>query len=178
MRENIVASLFIQQQRAMVDGILEDINLLLGKYIRALVLLGVSSFLAYTIFLESTGAQYGVLLACIGGLGEFLPVVGPVAAGAVALLVTGLSGYHHVLAFVIFWLLLRGFQDYVVSPYVMGKGVELNPLLVLFGVLAGEQIAGVVGMFFSIPVIATLRILFVRMQRARARELAAPRSEV
>jgi len=177
MRESMLSGFSVRKQRVMVDEILDDINRLLGKYMRALVLLGLSGFIAYTIFLESTGAQYGVLLACIAGLGEFLPVVGPAAAGAVALLVTGLSGYQHLLAFAIFWLVLRIFQDYVVSPYVMGKGVELNPLLVLFGVLAGEQIAGVVGMFFSIPVIATLRILFVRMQRAQARESAAPRSE-
>jgi predicted PurR-regulated permease PerM len=49
--------------------------------------------------------------------------------------------------------------------------VELNPVLVLFGVLAGEQIAGVTGMFFSVPVIATLRVLFVRLQRSRRGEL-------
>jgi predicted PurR-regulated permease PerM len=54
---------------------------------------------------------------------------------------------------------------------LMGRGVELNPVLVLFGVLAGEQIAGVTGMFFSVPVIATLRVLFVRLQRARGTEL-------
>ncbi len=65
-----------------------------------------------------------------------------------------------------FWVLSRLFQDYVVSPLLMGAGVKLNPLLVLFGVLAGEQIGGVAGMFFSVPVIATLRVVYVRLARA------------
>jgi predicted PurR-regulated permease PerM len=51
----------------------------------------------------------------------------------------------------------------------MGAGVELHPLLVLFGVLAGEQIAGIPGMFFSVPVIAVLRVIYVRLKRMRAR---------
>jgi predicted PurR-regulated permease PerM len=174
MREHFVAGLAAEKQRLIVQEILEDINRLLGEYIRALVLLSVSSFICYSIFFGVTGAPYAVLLACIAAMGEFLPVVGPAAAGAIALVVTGLAGYTHLLALVIFWIIFRMFQDYVVSPYLMGKGVELNPVLVLFGVLAGEQIAGVTGMFFSVPVIATLRVLFVRYRRARGGELVAP----
>ena len=174
MREDFVESLVEGRRRRVVDEILEDINRLLGQYIRALVLLSVSSFIFYSIFLGATGASYVVLLGCVAAIGEFLPVVGPAAAGAIALLVTGLAGYDHLLAFVIFWIVFRVFQDYVASPHLMGKGVELNPLLVLFGVLAGEQIAGITGMFFSVPVIATLRVLFVRLQRARGGELGAP----
>ena len=138
--------------------------------------MSVSGFIAYSIFLGVTGASYAVLLASLAAIGEFLPVVGPAAAGAIALLVTGLAGYGHLLWFVIFWIVFRMFQDYVISPYLMGKGVELNPMLVLFGVLAGEQIAGITGMFFSVPVIATLRVLFVRLQRSRSGGLVTPLS--
>jgi predicted PurR-regulated permease PerM len=160
-----------ETNQLVVEEILDDINRLLGQYIRALVLLSVSSFIANSVFLGLTGAPYAILLAVISALGEFLPVVGPAAGAAIILAVTGLSGYTHLITFILFWILFRMFQDYVVNPYVMGKGVELNPLLVLFGVLAGEQIAGVAGMFFSVPVIATLRVVFVRLQRARAGEI-------
>jgi len=176
MRENFLAGMVEEKRRPVVDGILEDINRLLGEYIRALVLLAVSTFVSYGIFLSVTGAPYALLLAGVSAVGEFLPVVGPAAGGAIALVVAGLAGYDHILAFAIFWIVFRMFQDYVVSPYLMGRGVELNPLLVLFGVLAGEQIAGVTGMFFSVPVIATLRVLFVRLQRSRRGELVAPGS--
>jgi predicted PurR-regulated permease PerM len=53
-------------------------------------------------------------------------------------------------------------QDYVLQPYLMSSGVALHPLLVIFGVLAGEQVGGVPGMFLSIPVLATLRVIYVR----------------
>ncbi len=167
MREDIVHRLTAGKQRQMVEGILEDINKLLGEYIRALVFLSISGFAAYSIFLSLTGASYFLLLSGIAAIGEFVPVVGPAAAGLTVLVVAGLSGYEHLAPFLIFWLLFRLFQDYVLSPYLMGKGVEMNPMLVLFGVLAGEQIAGITGMFFSIPVLATLRVILVRLRRVR-----------
>ena len=176
IRESILESFVDETRRPVVDNILDDINVLLGEYIRALVLLSVASFTATGIFLGITGAPYGVLLGGVAGLGEFIPVIGPVAAAVIILLVTGLSGYSHLLLYVIFWIVLRLFQDYVLSPYLMARGVKLNPLLVLFGVLAGGEIAGVIGIFFSVPVIATLRVIYVRLRRTRTLEFVPPRA--
>jgi len=92
--------------------------------------------------------------------------------------VTGLSGYSHVLLYIVFWIVFRMVQDYAISPYLMGKGVQLNPLLVLFGVLAGEQIAGVTGMFLSVPLLAISRVVFVRLRRVHAPDLSVPRVQV
>jgi predicted PurR-regulated permease PerM len=178
IRDEFVAALVEERRRPMVDNILEDINLLLGEYIRALVLLSLASFTANSIFLASTGAPYAILLAGAAALGEFVPVVGPAAAGLIIVLVTSLSGYSHVVLYLLFWLLWRMVQDYVLSPYLMSKGVQLNPMLVLFGVLAGDQIAGVLGMFLSVPLLAILRVLFVRLRRTRAVDLVAPRGEL
>ena len=50
----------------------------------------------------------------------------------------------------------------------MSAGVELHPLLVLFGVLAGEQLLGVPGMFFSVPTMAALRLILIRLRHRRA----------
>jgi len=151
----------------LLDEILADVHVMIGHYIRAVVLLSSSTFLAYTIFLQITGAEYSVLLGGIAALFEFVPVVGPLAAAIVIILVEGFSGYQHLVALLVFLVIYRLFQDYVLTPYLMGSGVELHPLLVLFGVLAGEQIAGIPGMFFSVPVLATLRVIYVRLERSR-----------
>ncbi|HTC32719.1 MAG TPA: AI-2E family transporter [Bryobacteraceae bacterium] len=178
IRDEFVAAMVEERRRPMVDNILADINLLLGEYIRALVLLSAASFTANSLFLAFTGAPYAVLLAGAAALGEFVPVVGPVAGGLIIVMVTSLSGYSHVLLYLLFWVLYRLVQDYVLSPYLMSKGVQLNPMLVLFGVLAGDQIAGVLGMFLSVPLLAILRVLFVRLRRTRRLDLVAPRGEL
>ena len=177
MRDDFVSAFVDERRRPVVDNILADINLLLGEYIRAIVLLALASFTANSIFLAASGAAYAVLLAGVAGLGELIPVLGPAAAGLIILLVTSLSGYNHVFLYVLFWVIYRFVQDYVLSPYLMSKGVQLNPMLVLFGVLAGEQIAGVLGIFLSVPVLAILRVMFVRLRRARALDLVTPRGE-
>jgi predicted PurR-regulated permease PerM len=178
IRDEFVVGLVEERRRPVVESILEDINRLLGEYIRALVLLSAASFTAHNLFLGFSGAPYAVLLAGVAALGEFIPVVGPAAAGLIVLLVTSLSGYSHALLYAVFWLLYRLVQDYILSPYLMSKGVRLNPMLVLFGVLAGDQIAGVLGIFLSVPVLAILRVLFVRLRRARAGGLVTPRREL
>ena len=66
IRDEFVAALVEERRRPVVDNILEDINLLLGEYIRALVLLSVASFAANSLFLAFTGAPYAVLLAGVG----------------------------------------------------------------------------------------------------------------
>ena len=82
--------------------------------------------------------------------------------GAAMLIVAVLSGYSHwgfLLLFLVIWRLV---QDYIISPRVMGSSVELHPLAALFGILAGGEIAGVLGVYLSIPVMASLRIVWRR----------------
>jgi predicted PurR-regulated permease PerM len=164
MRKSIVGCVD-SHRRTLAEEILDDLHLLVAQYIRALVLLAMATFVSYSIFLSAVGVPYAVLLAGVAGVLELIPFVGPLTAALVTLLVAGLSGYAHVLWILIFLVVYRLFQDYVLSPYLLSSGVALHPLLVLFGVLAGEQVAGIPGMFFSVPVIAALRIIVVRLMR-------------
>jgi predicted PurR-regulated permease PerM len=163
MRRALLASV-APGSRDLVDGILKDLHLVLAHYMRALLLLAVATFVSFGTVFTLMGLPYGLLLAGIAATLEAIPAVGPITGAAAVLLVAGLSGFPHMLMLVIFLALYRLFQDYVLSPFLMSEGVELHPLLVLFGVLAGEQIGGIPGMFFSVPVIAALRVIFVRVR--------------
>jgi predicted PurR-regulated permease PerM len=151
--------------RDLVDGILMDLHMVLAHYMRALLLLAVATFISFSGFFTVAGVPYGLLLGGIAASLEIIPVIGPLVGAAIILLVAALSGFHHMLILVLFLALYRLFQDYVLSPFLMSEGVELHPLLVLLGVLAGEQIGGVPGMFFSIPLIAALRVVFARVRK-------------
>jgi len=73
-----------------------------------------------------------------------------------------LTGYQHWFFLLLFLFVWRMILDYVISPRVMGVSVELHPLAALFGILAGGEIAGVLGVYLSIPVMASLRIVWRR----------------
>jgi predicted PurR-regulated permease PerM len=93
---------------------------------------------------------------------EFIPVIGPLVAAVTILGVVLLTSPHHWLVILIFLLVWRGIQDYVSSPHIMGESMELHPLAAIFGVMAGAEIAGILGIYLSIPVMASLRIVFRR----------------
>ncbi len=159
---------FPETQRPLVTGMFDDLHLLLSKYIRAVVLLSLATFGCYEVFFFTTGVPYSMLLSTLAAVLEFIPVVGPLTAGITAALVAGLSGYDHLAWLVIFLIAYRLFLDYGLQPWLMSEGIELHPLLVLVGILAGEHLAGIAGMFLSIPTVAALRIVYLRLE-ARAR---------
>jgi predicted PurR-regulated permease PerM len=145
------------------DGIREiaaDVHLLLAQYMRALVLLAAAVFVAYGIFLTLIGVPYGILLAAIAFLLEFIPLLGPLVAVISILIIAALSGFHHLLCLLIFLIAFRVFQDYVLSPHLLSKGAKLQPVVIIFGILAGSQIAGISGSVLAIPILAILRIVY------------------
>ncbi len=152
--------------REFLDDLMADIHLLLAHYMRALVGLSLVAFTTYSIFFSILGVPYPLLLAAVGGLFEFIPMLGPLAAGVIIVTMTGVSGTG-VITVLIFLVLFRLVQDYVVSPHLMGQGVELHPLLVIFGVFAGAEIAGVRGSFLSVPLLAMARVFYVRLRRRK-----------
>jgi predicted PurR-regulated permease PerM len=160
-------------QRALLDDVLADLDKLLAHYMRALVVLSLATLTAYSIFFSIAGVPYGILLAVLAGMLEIIPMLGPLTAGVAIVLVAGVSDTH-ALAVLLFLLAYRVFQDYILSPHLMGQGVEVHPLLVLFGVFAGAEVAGIPGTFLSVPLLALVRILFLRMRKARVSAQFSP----
>ncbi len=153
----------------MWEDILSDLNILLGQFMRALVTLSLATLTVYSIFFAIAGLPYAILLASVAALLEFIPLIGPLSAAAIILVAAAVSGAGHILVILVFLIAYRLFQDYVLSPHLMSSGVELHPLLVIFGALAGEELAGIPGMFLSVPVLAALRVFYVRaLKPARA----------
>jgi predicted PurR-regulated permease PerM len=173
IRVLLLGSVVDGRDRTLVSQILDDIHNLLSNYIRALVILSIVSFSAWLVFLQILGAPYQLLLAGLCGMLEFIPVIGPLSAGVIVLVVCGFSGTGGLLWIIVFFVAFRVFQDYVLNPFLLSAGIEISPLLVLFGVLAGDRIAGVPGMFFSVPAIAILKVLYTRLRLAHSRKLIA-----
>jgi len=151
--------------REMFREIANDLHLLFAQYMRALVLLGLATSVAYASFFSIIGIPYGLLLGAIAFFFEFVPMVGPLTSAAIVLLVAGLSGFGHIIWIILFLAGFRLFQDYVLSPLLMSSGTALHPLAVIFGVLAGSQIAGIAGAFLSVPILATLRIIYRQLRK-------------
>jgi len=165
IRGHILETLDGGALRSVVDSVMSDIHVLLAQYMRALVLLALSTFVAYALFFTIIHMPFGILLAVVAMFLEFIPMIGPLTAAVTILLVTVVTGspFWPVLGFLVAY---RMFQDYLLSPHLMSQGAALHPLLVLLGVFGGGEVAGVAGSFLSVPVLATARILYIRTRRS------------
>jgi predicted PurR-regulated permease PerM len=157
-----------RRERSFARAIMSDLDEMLSHFVRAQLLLAIISWIVYTIALTSMRVQYSFVLGAIGGMLEFIPVVGPLVAAILMLGVGFLTTYPHLLIVLLFLGTWRVIQDYVISPRVLGNRVEVHPLAVIFGVLAGAEIGGVVGVYLSIPIMAAIRIIWVRWRTYRA----------
>jgi predicted PurR-regulated permease PerM len=174
MRVRFLELIDDRRRRAQVDDLLVDVNLMLAHYMRALLILSLATFTSYSIFFSILRVPYSILLAALAGMLEFIPTIGTFSACAIIVIVTALSG-GPVWAAIVFLILYRVFQDYVLSPLLMRSGVQLPPLLVLFGIFAGAELAGVPGAFLSVPVLALVRVIYwrIRQQRLAAGQIHA-----
>jgi predicted PurR-regulated permease PerM len=164
-------------QREFLENVLNDLNEMLAQFIRAQLTLAALSFVAYASILGIMRFPFALMLGTVGGVLEFVPVVGPLVAGVTMVTVAILTGYQHVLLLVMFLVIWRMVQDYVISPRIMGGSVELHPLAALFGILAGGEIAGVLGVYLSIPVMASLRIVWRRWRLYAEKRKFGPLNE-
>jgi len=160
--EVLVALVQSRSQREFLQDVFRDLNQMLAQFIRAQLTLAGLSLLVYSSVLGVMRVPYAMVLGTAGGVLEFVPVVGPLVAGIAMVVVAVLVGYQYWPLLLLFLVIWRLIQDYVISPRVMGGSVQLHPLAALFGVLAGGEIAGVLGVYLSIPVMASLRIVWRR----------------
>ncbi len=158
----LLSAIQSRPQREFLENVLNDLNQMLAHFIRAQLTLAALTLVMYSAFLGAMGVPYALVLGTIGGVLEFVPVVGPLAAALIIVSVALLMSYPHWLILIIFLGIWRLVQDYVSSPRIMGESMELHPLAAIFGVMAGGEVAGILGIYLSIPVMASLRIVFRR----------------
>jgi predicted PurR-regulated permease PerM len=175
--EVLLALVQSRPQRELLQGVLSDLNQMLAHFIRAQLTLAALTFVIYSAALALMRMPYALALGTLGGLLEFIPVLGPLVAAVTIVGVALLMGYKHWLVLILVLGIWRLIQDYVSSPRIMGQSMELHPLAAIFGVMAGGEVAGILGIFLSIPVMASLRIVFRRWRLYAEKRKFGPLSE-
>ena len=154
-----------EKQRQRAETIALEIHSMLATYIRAQVFVSFLSWAFYMFVLLLFRFPHPVVLSILGGVLEFIPVFGWMSTAAVIVGVGMANGLH--------WLWVGGLllvwrvtQDYFNVPHALGRGLELHPLTIIFAVLTGAEIGGIVGIFLAVPVTASL-ILICRQCKQR-----------
>jgi predicted PurR-regulated permease PerM len=156
---NLVTSLLPRSRRKMVRDTWDLIDAKLGAYVRGQLLLIAFVATMLSVIFWAIDLPFWLLLAIFAGVVEIIPVIGPLAAGALAVGVGLTASWKVALAAGIAVLVVRLFEDYVVIPRVLGDAVGLTPLTVLVAVSSVAILFGGFAVLLAIPLAAVLATL-------------------
>jgi predicted PurR-regulated permease PerM len=131
--------------------------------------MGASTGIALYIFgvlgIFPDGRKYAVAFAVFYGVMELIPYIGPILGAVPPVLVALLSNPVSALWVALLFVGLQQLEGHVVAPQIFGHTLRINPLLVIFALLLGLQLYGVVGALVALPILAVLRETFVYLSR-------------
>lgn len=159
-------SVFLDDNKALVHEIIKQVQYIIRKYIVGLLIEMAIVAAAVCIVFWMLGVKYAILLGLITGLFNVIPYIGIFTALIISSLVTfaTATAASKVLLVIITLVIVHLIDSNILLPIVVGSKVRINALITVLGVIIGEMIWGIPGMFLSIPVIAVLKIIFDRIE--------------
>lgn len=165
-----IVGLFPVQARDAVNGAGRAGWKSLGAYVRVQILVAAIDAVGIGAGAAILGVPLAIPLGVLVFLGSFVPVIGALLSGAVAILLALVAlGPVHALIMLGIVLLVQQLESHILQPLIMGRAVSLHPLAVIFAVAGGSIIFGAVGALFAVPVLAVANAV-VRYLASRAWE--------
>ncbi len=139
-----------------------------GSWVRGQLILGlvvgVGTFIGLMVLgevVDPVFSRYAVLLSVIAGVLELLPIIGPIIAAVPAVLLGATAGLPGVVAALILYFAIQQIENTFLVPKIQGDATNLHPAVVIFSLILGGAIAGLLGAILALPIAATLRDLYI-----------------
>jgi predicted PurR-regulated permease PerM len=152
-----------------------------GQWVRGQLLLGTTVGLATFAGMELLGqtvdpvfGRFALLLAILAGLLELLPIIGPIIAAVPAILLGATAGLQATIAAFILTFAIQQLENYLLVPKIQGDAVKLHPSAVMFALIVGGAIGGLLGAILALPITATGRDIY----RYLFRRLSPPTADM
>ena len=158
-----VISLLPEKFENPVAETIDEIDDKVGSYIQGQMLvslcIGVMLFIGYNVI----GLHYAFSLATIAAFLSIVPYLGPAIAITPAMLVAASTSWVMVVKMLVVWGIVQFLEGNIISPNIMGRSMNMHPLTVIFVILIGVNISGVVGAILGIPVYSILKVLISKL---------------
>ncbi len=151
-----------------VRDITREIRIIIKQYINGLFIQVALVSLMTSAVLGILGIKYAVLLGVLTGFLNVIPYVGIILSGLFATIISLATGSNSALLVIAGYFVIHAIDANIILPFVIGSKVKINALFTFVGLLVGELYWGISGMFYSIPVLAILKIIFDRIDGLQA----------
>jgi predicted PurR-regulated permease PerM len=152
----------------------KDIYKAVGGYVTGNLAISVIAGSIATFVLLILGVPYAVALGLLVGIFDLIPLAGATIAAVVVSTVGFLHSTTAGIVLVVFFVVYQQIENQVIQPVVYGRTVQLSPLAVLVSVLAGAQLAGIVGALGAIPIAAAIQVVTLDVLAQRGSRLVDP----
>jgi predicted PurR-regulated permease PerM len=160
LMEKTMLTFIPKKYREETVKLLVDIDMALGSYIRGqfivCIIVGVLAYVGYWII----GMPYLLLLASVVALFNIIPYLGQYLGAAPALIVASSISWKMVLYVAIINILVQTLEGNFISPQVVGKTLHMHPLSIIFVLLVGGELAGIIGLILAVPCFAVLKVIY------------------
>ncbi|MEJ7748129.1 MAG: AI-2E family transporter [Candidatus Limnocylindrales bacterium] len=165
-------------------AVLRIVQRVFGQWVRAQLILGVTvgvmtfiGLLVLSRLVDPVFGRYAILLSVTAGILELLPIIGPIISAVPAVLLAATAGLEPVIAALVLYTVVQQVENNVLVPKIQGDAVELHPAAVMFSIIIGGALAGLLGAILALPIAAALRdvvrYLFRRLSPDHPEALAA-----
>jgi predicted PurR-regulated permease PerM len=159
-------TVFLDENAKVVHDIIEQVQYIIRKYIIGLIIEMAIVSLVVCLAFWALGIKYAILLGLITGVFNIVPYIGIFSALVISTLITFATAamISKVILVIVTLIVVHLIDSNILLPVIVGSKVRINALITVLGVIIGEMIWGIPGMFLSIPVIAVLKIIFDRVE--------------
>jgi predicted PurR-regulated permease PerM len=165
-------------------AILRIVRRVFGQWVRAQLILGfavgIFTFIGLSILsvvVDPIFGRYAILLSVVAGILELVPIIGPIVSAVPALLLAATAGIEAVVAALILYILVQQIENNFLVPKIQGDAIELHPAAVIFAIIIGGALAGLLGAILALPITAAgrdvVRYLFRRLSPEAPEALAS-----
>lgn len=159
MLEKAALAVVPVRHRRETVSMLKDIDAALGNYVRGqftvCLIIGVLAYLGYWLI----NMPYPLLLASIVAVFNIIPYLGPFFGAAPAIVMASTISLKMVLYVAAINLIVQVLEGNVISPQVVGRKLQMHPLQIIFVLLVGGELAGVVGLILAVPAYAVIKVI-------------------
>lgn len=157
---NLFVRLFPRSQRPRISSVAEQVSVKISAWLGGQILLGFIIGTTSAIGLALLGVPYFFVLAVIAGIGEMIPMVGPLLAAIPAIAVAFTVSPSLGLAVALFCWAVQIIENNFLVPKVMSQQVGLSAITVIVALIIGSSLLGLAGALLAVPTAAILQVLF------------------
>jgi predicted PurR-regulated permease PerM len=167
---SLFMSMVPPERREEAEDIAAEVGATVGGYVRGVAISGAILAVIAFIGLTIIGVDFALPLAMFMFFGELVPVLGPVIALIPMLIVAAFDSMTTVLLVLLLYVILQLLESSLVYPKVMERQASIPPIVVIFALLAGGSVGGIIGALVAIPLAGAIRVLILRLVVPRVQE--------